>query len=38
MTNDVKIVGRFCETPWRLTQTPYNVESFAILHGDSDSN
>jgi hypothetical protein len=21
-----KIVGRFCETPWRLTQTPYNVE------------
>ena len=25
-TNDDKIVGRFCETPWRLTQTPYNVE------------
>ena len=21
-----KIVGRFCETPWRLTQTPYNLE------------
>src|SRR4030095_13709667 len=19
------IVGRFCETPWRLTQTPYNL-------------
>src|SRR6266404_1786335 len=19
-----KIVGRFCETPWRLVQTPYN--------------
>ena len=32
-----KIVGRFCETPWRLTQTPYNpvlrfVSSFDIRH------
>src|SRR5213592_2460128 len=23
------IVGRFCETPWRLTQTPYNL-SFGV--------
>src|SRR4030095_12585310 len=25
------IVGRFCETPWRLTQTPYN-SSFGFRH------
>jgi hypothetical protein len=31
ITNDLKIVGRFCETPWRLTQTPYNVESFVVF-------
>src|SRR5215475_4527457 len=23
----IQIVGRFCETPWRLTQTPYNKSS-----------
>ena len=36
MTNEIRnwideIVGRFCETPWRLTQTPYNVESVVIF-------
>ena len=24
------IVGRFCETPRRLTQTPYNYSAFVI--------
>ena len=23
-TNDRKIVGRLCQTPWRFTETPYN--------------
>jgi hypothetical protein len=26
------IVGRFCETPWRLTQTPYNLRF--VVHLD----
>jgi hypothetical protein len=32
MMNDVTIVGRFCETPGRLTQKPYNVEP-ALMKG-----
>jgi hypothetical protein len=32
MTNDVKIVGRLCQTPWHFTETPYNVEP-ALMKG-----
>jgi hypothetical protein len=31
MTNAELIVGRFYETPWRLTQTPYNLR-FGFRH------
>ncbi len=31
-TNDANVAGRFCETPGRLTQTPYNVEP-ALMEG-----
>jgi hypothetical protein len=32
MTNNVKTVGRLCQTPWRFTETPYNVEP-ALMKG-----
>ncbi len=37
------IVGRFCETPWRLTQTPYNLvmglpSSLVICHSSFTSD
>jgi hypothetical protein len=32
MTNNVNIVGRLCQTPWRFTETPYNVEP-ALMKG-----
>jgi hypothetical protein len=25
LTADFQIVGRLCQTPWRFTETPYNV-------------
>ena len=32
MTNNAKTVGRLCQTPWRFTETPYNVEP-ALMKG-----
>ena len=35
MTNNAKTVGRLCQTPWRFTETPYNVEP-ALMKGRGD--
>jgi SHS2 domain-containing protein len=35
MTKHELFVGCFCETPWHLTQTPYNCHSDLIRHSTS---